>query len=624
MDERFEIKNLADIEAIENRPIDERFKEQSTYEMIKSGVELNPDGIALSFLLSGDTYVQPMQITYQDFLKRIHQCANLFYDLGIGPRDVVTFLLPNIPQTHYVIWGAEAAGIVNPINPLLEPATIKDICNAAKTKILVALGEFPGSDIWQKVEEIKDQIPTLQKVVRVMGPGDDTDNIIGFEDTLDRYTGDSLIFDRKIEPDDISSLYHTGGTTGTPKLAKRTHFNEVCMAWMIRSTGEMNAESTLMCGLPLFHVNATSITGLAPFSVGAHVVLLSPAGFREPSIIINFYKIVEHFKANIFSAVPTVLTALLDVPPGDNDISSLHYVISGTAPLSVEIIKRFEQQTGMRILEGYGLTEGACASAVNPLNGKSKPGSIGMRMPYQNMKTIIIDDQGNYLRDAETNEIGAVAIQGPNVFKGYVEDIHNKGIWVDGDWFNTGDLGRQDEDGYFWLTGRKKELIIRGGHNIDPAAIEEVLYMKPEVLVAAAIGRPDAYAGEVPVAFVQLKENSAITSRELMEFAREQVGEKAAVPKEIFIIDAIPVTPVGKIFKPALRWKLIAEVFKSELASFKNTAESFDVTVKEDKIHGSHAQITVINPTDSDHHAIEKNIKEKFAGYSIHYSVSIC
>ena len=531
--------------------------------------------------------------------------------------------MPNIPQTHYVLWGAEAAGIVNPINPLLEPATIADICRAAKTKVLVALAEVPGSEIWSKAMAIKDRIPTLEHVVRVFGPSDPDQGIVGFEETVEKYSSETLNFDRVIDPDDISSLYHTGGTTGTPKLARRTHFNEVIMALDLQIMGNMSQESVFMCGLPLFHVNGTTVTGLGPFAVGGHVVLLSPMGYRDPGVIKNFFKIVEHYKAQAFSSVPTVLSTLMDIPVAGADISSLQYAICGAAPLSVEMFKRFENHTGMKILEGYGLTEGACASSINPKDGERKVGSIGIRMPYQRMKVVITDAQGEYLRDAEVNEIGSVCIAGPNVFKGYVEDAHNRGIWIQGDWFNTGDLGRMDEDGYFWLTGRRKELIIRGGHNIDPGMIEEALYKLPDVAVAAAVGRPDPHAGEVPVAFVQLVEGSPMTEADLLAYAKEQVGERAAVPKAIYVLEAIPLTPVGKIFKPALRWQVIERVFTEELKALGDAAAAVKVSAAEDKVHGTSVTIDATCTSGTTPKQLEEKIKDILANYTVHHTITV-
>ncbi len=622
MEESFVIRGVKDIEEIEKVPLSERVKENSTYEIIEKGASMNPDGVAISFIMDGNKYDQPQQVTYTQLIGRIRQTANMLNDLGVGPTDVVTYLLPNIPQTHFVLWGAEVAGIANPINPLLEPSTIKDICVAANTKVLVCLGEFPGADIWQKVDSIRKEIPSLKYVIRVMGPSNEAEGIIGYDEKVTEYPADKLTFDRVINKDDIASMYHTGGTTGRPKLAKRTHYNEVVLAWDLRAGTNLEPGTTVMVGLPLFHCNGTCVTGLMPFSVGGHVVMLSPQGYRNPSIMQNFYKIVEHYRPVFFSCVPTVLSVLLDVPVDGADISSLQYVICGAAPLSVELFNKFEAYSGMKILEGYGLTESACASAVNPKDGERKVGSIGIRLPYQEMKISILDDQGNYSRDAEVNEIGVVCIKGPCIFKGYVEDIHNQGIWLGDGWFNTGDLGRQDEDGYFWLTGRRKELIIRGGHNIDPAQIEEPLYKMPQIKVAAAVGRPDAHAGEVPVAYVEVSDKS-ITNEDILSWAKENIGERAATPKEIFIVDQIPLTAVGKIFKPALRWDATKRAYEEELKALGDLVESIEVAVGEDKVHGTNAIIKVKAAAGADHNAIKKQIPEILARYTVHYDIVV-
>ena len=622
MQEPFTIEGIKDVEAIEAVPFQDRMAETNTLATLEKGAAIDPDAVAISFLMNGDAWDQPIQITYGDLIHKIRQCANMFHDLGIGPTDVVTYLLPNIPQTHYVLWGAEAAGIVNPINPMLEPATIRDICRAAKTRVLVALGDLPGTEIWKKVLAIKDDIPTLEHILCIMGPGDG-ERIHSFDERMEQYPGDHLTFDRTIAPDEVSSLYHTGGTTGTPKLARRTHINEVVMGWMIRSMGGMTSATTVLCGLPLFHVNGTTVTGITPFSMGGHVVMLSPMGYRDPSIIKNFYKIVERYRANFFSAVPTVLSTLMDIPVGEADIDSLQYAICGAAPLSVEMFKRFEAHTGMKVLEGYGLTEGACASSINPKDGQRKVGSIGIRMPYQQMKVVVVDENGTYVRDAEIGEIGAVAIAGPNVFNGYVEAVHNTGIWVQDGWFNTGDLGRMDADGYFWLTGRKKELIIRGGHNIDPATIEEVLYRLPDVQVAAAVPQPDPHAGEVPVAFVQLAADSSMTVDDLLAYAREHIGERAAVPKSITIIEAVPLTPVGKIFKPKLRWDAIGKIYEKELENLGDLVETVSVAAGEDKVHGTRVEIAATPGKGVDPAAVEKKINELLARYTLHTTVTL-
>ncbi len=621
MTEHLTIRTLSDIEAIESVPVDKRCPETSTLELIERGAAIDPGATAISFIPSGEQWDRPQEITFAQLLARVRQTANLFTDLGIGPEDVVTYLLPNLPQTHFVLWGAEAAGIANPINPLLEAHTIRDICNAAGTKVLVALGEIPGADIWRKVESIRDQIPSLEKIVRVMGSSDEAAGIISYEESVGAYPADRLTSERVFRPGDIASLYHTGGTTGTPKLARRSHRNEIVLASNIVIAADLSAGETVMCGLPLFHCNGTCITGLSPFSVGAGVVLLSPSGYRDQGVILNFFKIVERYRPVFFSTVPTVLGVLLNVPKGDADISSLRYVICGAAPLSVELFNRFEAYSGMKIMEGYGLTEVACASAVNPRDGKRKIGSIGIHLPYNDIKVAILDSDGAYLRDAENDEIGVIAVGGPCVFSGYVKEAHNRGIWIEDEWFNTGDLGRRDSDGYLWLTGRRKELIIRGGHNIDPAIIEEPLYRMEAVQTAAAVGRPDAHAGEVPVAYVQLKPGAKATEDQILTWARENVGERAAIPKAIHIIDEIPLTAVGKVFKPALRWDAIRRVYEKELLALGDVATSVSVTVGEDPVHGTKAVIRIQSAAAADPDTVRQAVADILELYTVHWEV---
>lgn len=621
--EKVKITTPADIEEFEKVPVEDRLKFFNTYDLIKQGAAIDPEAPAISFFLSGEDYDKPTQVTYGEFLAQVTRTANFFHGLGVGPRDVISYLLPNLPQTHYVLWGGEAAGIVNPINPMLEPPTIREICQAAGTKVLVALGEFPGSDIWQKVLAIRKDLSNLKAIIRVMGSGDEKEGVYGYDEAITRYSGDKLDSGRVIDPQDIASIYHTGGTTGTPKLAPHTHFNEAVMAVMFTSVLDLKPGEVTMCGLPLFHVNGTMVTGSGPFSMGCHVVILSPMGYRDPSVMQNFYKIVEHYRAVTFSSVPTALSVLLDIPKGDADISSLRYAGCGAAPLSVELFKRFEAHSGMKILEGYGLTEGTCVSSINPFHGERKAGSIGLRLPYQKMAVFIVDDKGRFVREAETDEIGAVCIKGPNVFSGYLDEAHNRGIWPKEGWFNTGDLGRQDADGYFWLTGRKKELIIRGGHNIDPAAIEEPLYRLPGVQVAAAVGRPDPHAGEIPVAYVQLQEGADLTPDQIHDHLKQEMGERAAIPKEVFILDQIPLTPVGKIFKPALRWEAIKWVYEAELKALGHMVDSVEVTVGEDKIHGSLATLTIKAAPQVSANEIKDKVDEILSRYTVKYRVEI-
>ncbi|MBN1880745.1 MAG: acyl-CoA synthetase [Deltaproteobacteria bacterium] len=615
------VRNMADIEQIEKTPLEDRFSVRNTYDALVAGSAIDPDAVAISFIMTGDQYEHPIQVTYRRFMESVNQAANCFHDLGVGPDDVVTYLLPNAPQTHSVLWGAEAAGIANPINPLLDAPTIRDICISAGTKVLVALGEVPGSEIWGKVEKIRDDIPTLKYILRLMGPTEEDKNIFSLDEKLQEYPGDALTFTRSIGPEDIASMYHTGGTTGTPKLAMRSHFNELANAHVMSILAGLDPSNTVMCGLPLFHVNGTIVTGLAPFWGGAQVLLLTPQGYRDPGVLPNFFKIINTYRGTFFSSVPTILSILLDTPKEDADLSCLKYAICGAAPLSVELFRRFEEYTGLKILEGYGLTESTAGASINPKDGERRVGSIGLRMPYTEMKVVITDDDGGYVRDADIGEIGVIAIRGPNVFLGYREELHNRGVWLGDGWFNTGDLGRMDGDGYFWLTGRKKEMIIRGGHNIDPLSIEEPLYGLDDIKTVAAVGRPDAHAGEVPVVYVELVPGSNMTPEDIMAYAGEHIGERAAVPKEVIIMDEIPLTPIGKIFKPALTWDAARRAYERELSALGDMAASVSVKVGEDVVHGKSAVITVTpNPGVSTDKILTK-INELLTRYTVQYRV---
>ncbi|MFP3553388.1 acyl-CoA synthetase [Paraburkholderia sp. SIMBA_049] len=587
----------------------------STYEMIRRGAAIYPSAPALSFFATADDYRNAERWTYSELVHDITRTANMFARLGVLHDSVIAYVLPNLPETHFVIWGGEAAGIVCAINPLLEAEAIGELLNASGVSVLVTLAPFAGTDLWQKVQAVLHKVPTLNDLVLVnladRMPGEERIavrmlqrlrsavpsqiRIHDFSTAIASEPGTALGSTRRPGIDDISSCFCTGGTTGLPKIAMRQHGNEVANAW---NTGEFLGESigpgkTIFCGLPLFHVNAVMVTGLLAFSRGAHVVLGTPQGYRGEGVVKRFWEIVEHYRVNFFSGVPTLYGSLLDVPVGDCDISSLEYGLCGAAPMPVELLRTFQDRTGIRILEGYGLTEGSCVSSINPPLGEHRPGSIGFRLPGQAMKAVVVDETGRYVRDCVADEVGQLVISGPNVFVGYIRPEQNTGIWLElGDgkrWLNTGDLGRCDADGYFWLTGRKKELIIRGGHNIDPAAIEETLYRHPAVQIAAAVGRPDTHAGELPVAYVQLKPGATATEAELTGFLRDEISERAAFPKAIRVVDAMPLTGVGKIFKPALKRLETADALRSALTDAG--VEGATVSIIEDAARGISAHV---------------------------------
>lgn len=610
------VRDLSDVEAFECVPLASRALPQNTYDALRRGAAIAPGSPALSFFLRTSDFRRPFVWTHAELLADITRTANALRRLGIGRADVVAFVLPNLPETHFVIWGGEAAGITFAINPLLDADQIAELLAAGGAKWLVALAPTPGTDIWAKATKAAARVRGVKGILAVgVGPyirgaagiafrclarfktpkaGEFSIPVFSLCEEIAKERGDRLNFEPPAAGD-ISSYVCTGGTTGLPKIAMRTHFSEVFDTWATRSfTGDgFGHGKTIFCGLPLFHVNGQLVTGLAPWSVGAHVVIGTPQGYRGEGLIPSFWDIAEHYRIFAFSGVPTVYSALLQTPIGARDISSIGYGFCGAAPMPVELFRNFEQTTGIRILEAYGLTEGACVSSVNPPDGDRRIGSVGLRLPYQKMAVVRLDEAGGFLGFAEPEEAGMLAISGPNVFAGYISAEHNKGLWIDinGERFlNTGDLARQDADGYFWLTGRKKELIIRGGHNIDPKPIEDAVQGHPAVQLAAAIGRPDQHAGEVPVLYVQLRPGASATEAELVAHAVANIPERAAHPKAVKVLPFLPITPVGKIFKPALSMLEIEDVVRQEAAAAGVKLAS--LAVAQDARRGLLARIT--------------------------------
>ena len=640
------IASIADIEAMESVPLSERRLPDSTYEAVKQAAEAHPEKTALSFFLRAADYADPFTWRYDEFLAAIHQTANMLAELGVGPDDTVTSILPNLPESYFTLLGGEAAGIVNPINPLLEPHVIAEIMNAAKTKVLVTLGPFPKVDMWERIAPVLDDVPTLETVLQVdlgaylsgwkkwlvKGIGltkpkvEVRARVLDFRKTMAKQADDRLVSGRVIQRDDIASYFHTGGTTGIPKLAQHTHFNEVYDGWAAGEVIDAQPGQTVYLGLPLFHNFGAIAIGINSFIHAAHVVIGTPQGFRGEGVFDHFWKILEHYKADCFGAVPTVYQALASRPNDGVDLSSLKVANSGAAPLPVEVANRFTEKSGVPILEGYGLTEATSVCSVNPLEGESRIGSVGLRLPYQEMRTAVVSG-GKIERFCEVDEVGVVVIRGPNVFPGYKEDIHNQGVFVDagdgrGPWLDTGDMGRMDADSYFWLTGRKKELIIRGGHNIDPGQIEEPLTTHPAVSMAAAVGRPDPRVGEVPVAYVELLPGKSATESEILAFAEKHIGERAAIPKAIYILDALPQTAVGKLFKPELVRAQVKEVFDQELSRLEGIATA-SVVAEGDKRLGTVARIRVQVAADADRDAVEESVRSVLGQYSVHHDITV-
>ena len=614
------LRTAADLTAFEATPYAQRIAAQSTYEALQLGAAHDPGAAAIQFLRAADPDETPFTVTYAQFMARVTQSANLFNDLDVGPADVVSLLLPLLPQSFFALFGAQAAGIANPVNPLLSAAQIAEILRAANTKVLVVLGPTPGADIWEKVQRVKGELPNLKAIVVVGGaalvdaPDDPAKRhahaIIHYDAVIGSFPADRLTSGRHIASTDVAGYFHTGGTTGTPKLVRHTHGNQVYQAWAMALMLPV-ARGSLLFGLPLFHVGGALTQGLAPLAGGATLVVVSPSGWRDPNAIRNVWRLVERYRPQVFGGVPTVLAAALNVPVAGADISSIECASGGGSAIPVAVGKAYVALLDKPVIEVYGMTETSSVHTLNYAHWPVRLGSVGHALPYSRVRIVKVDGEGRCAGDCAVNEIGVVAMAGPGVFSGYLSEPHNRGAFVAPGWVNSGDLGRLDEEGGLWLTGRAKDLIIRGGHNIDPLAIEEVFFQHPAVALAAVVGEPDAYAGELPVAFVQLKPGTPVEADALLAFVRERTPERAAVPVHLYFIDTIPLTAVGKVFKPALRWDATQRAVRRMLADVMPTGATVNVEVGAHAVHGSLITVGIDGLAEGERIALAQQVGDR-------------
>ena len=556
----FPIRSIADVRRLEQAPLAEAVTVQSTYALFRNSANAFGDKTALTFLTTGNPADAPIRWSYRTLLTGIHQTANMLHALGVGPGDAIGVLLPACLEYHLALWGGEAAGIVQPLNPLLTDEKTLSLLRASGARVLIAYGSDDESGIWSKAMRIRDRMPSLIAVLRVP-PHDETSAPIALPERVADFNrlraaqpDDRLASDREIGATEIAAYFHTGGTTGSPKLARHSHGAQVFTAWSSVMMTGINRNDVVINGYPLFHVAGVLPGSLASLSAGLEVVIPTPSLMRNREVIANYWRLVQTHRATILSAVPTVLAALANVPIGDADISTLRYCRTGAAPLPPELAERFKRVTRLHVHESLGMTETAGISSITPLGVEGPAGCVGFPLPYSRVRIVALDAGGEASGcDVAPGEVGVVLFKSPNVFSGFVgPEGDAKAFTADG-WLVTGDLGFIDREGRLNLCGRSKDLIIRSGHNIDPKVIEDALGAHPAVQLCAAVGAPDAYAGELPVAFVTLLPGAAATADELLAFAAKGVDEAPARPKTVTILERMPMTNVGKIYKPELR-----------------------------------------------------------------------
>ncbi len=483
-------------------------------------------------------YWEDTTISYSQLNDLTNKVANLLYNLGIKKGDKVSVYLPNMPEYVYLYLGIPKIGAVTgPVNALFKAREVKFVVNHSEAKIIVTIPKFT-----ELINEIKHELPKVEHIIVIGEPVKDTLNFWEIMDNTPTDAPPEVIIDEKNDP---AAILYTSGTTGFPKGVLQTHFNIRRNAEMIKDFLKANEDYRFMLILPLFHVNAQIVTVMAPFTIGASCILTP--GFSAQT----HWETVAKYKASTFSAVPTILSILLKMPHENLDLSSLEFVICGAAPLPIEVFREFEKTFNCKIVEGYGLTEGTCASSVNPIptetEDKRKIGSIGVPLHGNKMKIVDIDG-----KDLPPNTKGEIIVKGDNVMKEYFKNPEANAESLKESWLYTGDIGHMDEDGFFYITDRKKDMIIRGGENIYPREIEEVLYSHPAVSLATVIGVRDEIYGELPKAFIVLKEGKTATEEDIIAYCKKNLAD-FKIPKYVEFRDDLLKTPTGKIMKQSLR-----------------------------------------------------------------------
>ncbi|GAB2991777.1 long-chain fatty acid--CoA ligase [Streptomyces pseudoechinosporeus] len=469
--------------------------------------DLDPQGAAVS-----DGH---QSLTNTQLLSRVRTAARQLQDLGIGPGDVVALKLTNRVEFVILLFAAWRLGAtITPVNPSMTDVEVVRQLKDSGARLLV----------------VEDSTAVVADGTAVLA--------------VDELRAGAVEPDQAplLDPSTLALLIYTSGTTGVPKGVMLDHANIDAMVEMGRQALEVGPADRCLLILPLFHVNGIVVSVLMPLLVGASVVI---AGRFDPR---TFFDLVEQVRPTFFSAVPTIYSMLAALPDDVRpDTSSLRFGVCGAAPASAELLTRFEARYGFPLVEGYGLSEGTCGSTINPVSGPRRAGTVGLPFPGQEIR--IVDADGS---EVAPGTDGEVIVKGPNVMRGYLgRPDETARVIVDG-WLHTGDVGHLDAEGYLILVGRSKDMIIRGGENIYPKEIEDVLAGDPSVLEAAVIGVPDEKWGEAVVAYVQPRPGSTVDSSALKALcARSLTGYKR--PTAFFVVEAIAKNAVGKIDKASLR-----------------------------------------------------------------------
>jgi len=579
---RASIRRAADIAIINAVPPADVLPGPTIYECIRSAAEVDAAKPAIVHLLSAGTDTAPRVISYAELIDSIERAASLFRQLSGSDRSSIGIILPMVPEALIAAWGAATAGIASPINPYLEPEHIVSLLNASRATVLVVGCAKHGRGAWDRIEQVIGRVPTLRRVLVV----DSDDPKSDFAAAIAAQPP-GLSFSPERDPDAESTYLPTGGTTAAPKLVRMTHRGQLLMAWLIGAHAGAATHDVIGHAMPNFHVGGANLLTLRSVLYGQTVVTLTTGGFRNADIVRGFWNIVRKYKVTSLIATPATAAAILAQSDADSSGHDIRIFNCGGSTIPVDVLRGFHSRYGVWLREIWGMSEFHGMISIHPdISAEPVIGSVGQAAPWHRIKVVEVDAQNGFLRECSPGERGALIASGAALAPGYVDERFDPAFFVTGmpdgaRWANTGDLGTMDDHGNVWIFGRAKDVIIRGGHNIDPKLIEDVLIRHAAVQIAAAVGQPDAAKGEMPIAYVQLKPDATTSAEELLALCREQVQERAAVPVQIHIIEQLPLTAVGKVNKPALRADAMLRVAREQAATVVGSRGTFVAAVDE-------------------------------------------
>jgi fatty-acyl-CoA synthase len=562
-----------DIEAFARTPLETRLAGRDLLAMLATLADADGDAPAVHYLPSGKVEGGQATFTRRQLVEAAAAFADQLTGLGIGPQDVVASLLPNGPGTLAACLGVMSVGVLAPINLYLESVQIRKLLADCRARIVLVPRHAP---------------PAIASALAAMQDGSGPLRVIVDTDAL--CASPAAPVPRRSLGNRVA-LFHTGGTTGLPKFVPLTARNLAAGAIVSQFAYGYGEGDRVLCAMPMFHVGGLFACSLFPLSAGGSVVLLGPLGYRGDGVVAALRETMATLALTVVVGPPTIMTQIASNPPVKGELPRLRLFINGAAALPRSVGMRLSEATGVAVVEPWGLTEATLAVTCGPRDGTLRQGSVGLALPYCAVKAVHTDAAGKAVGDCAVDEIGVLAIQGPMVFGGYLDRAPDQQPFFADGWLDTGDLGRVDADGFVWVTGRAKELIKRGGHGIDPGMIEDAFAAHQSVALAAAVGKPDAYAGEVPVAYIQLRPHAEIEADTLLAFARERIAERAALPREVIILPSLPVTAIGKVHKQTLKLDITRRAVEEVVRQVAGADAVFEISVEPHALHGLEVQV---------------------------------